>query len=298
VSGGSYANGYVQASAWVAARTPGLGEVEHGDADPLESAFSDERVAWLKERGSYLALGAGAKGTLNKLRLVAAYAGTLLAHWASLLAFAFFVGCAVATFDPLFGHYLPSALRILLFAGVVTFVFRLLLSQVSDRAAIAGTRVEGVLSLFETAVLAPLLVLGGFAALGSFVPWALLWPQIVADWARAAAQVAPAHVALGAGLAFVSGTLVQWSTGERATFFTRLGHCLWSGFKYLAFVLLAFGSARAMRGLGWLRRNARTIQVFGGVLLILVGLALLTGLWADFVSWVRDAFVSDVRLPL
>jgi cytochrome c-type biogenesis protein len=23
-----------------------------------------------------------------------------------------------------------------------------------------------------------------------------------------------------------------------------------------------------------------------------------TGLWAEFVSWVRDAFVSDVRLPL
>jgi cytochrome c-type biogenesis protein len=34
------------------------------------------------------------------------------------------------------------------------------------------------------------------------------------------------------------------------------------------------------------------------VLLIIVGLALVTGLWADFISWVRDAFVSNVRLPL
>jgi cytochrome c-type biogenesis protein len=74
-----------------------------------------------------------------------------------------------------------------------------------------------------------------------------------------------------------------------------VAYCLGLG---VPFVLLAFGSARAMRGLGWLRRHARTIQVFGGVLLILVGLALLTGLWADFVSWVRDVFVSDVRLPL
>lgn len=74
-----------------------------------------------------------------------------------------------------------------------------------------------------------------------------------------------------------------------------VAYCLGLG---LPFVLLAFGSARAMRGLGWLRRHTRTIQVFGGVLLILVGLALLTGLWADFISWVRDAFVSDVRLPL
>ena len=74
-----------------------------------------------------------------------------------------------------------------------------------------------------------------------------------------------------------------------------VAYCLGLG---VPFVLLAFGSARAMRGLGWLRRNTRTIQVFGGVLLILVGVALLTGLWADFVSWIRDAFVSDVRLPL
>ena len=50
--------------------------------------------------------------------------------------------------------------------------------------------------------------------------------------------------------------------------------------------------------LGWLRRHTRTIQIFGGVLLILVGVALVTGLWNEFVSWVRDAFVSDVRLPI
>lgn len=74
-----------------------------------------------------------------------------------------------------------------------------------------------------------------------------------------------------------------------------VAYCLGLG---IPFVLLAFGSARAMRGLGWLRRNTRTIQVFGGVLLILVGTALLTGLWADFVSWVRDAFITDTRLPL
>ena len=42
----------------------------------------------------------------------------------------------------------------------------------------------------------------------------------------------------------------------------------------------------------------RAIQIFGGLLLILVGLALVTGVWNDFVSWVRDAFVSDVRLPI
>src|SRR5690349_17584664 len=36
-----------------------------------------------------------------------------------------------------------------------------------------------------------------------------------------------------------------------------VAYCLGLG---IPFVLLAFGSARAMRGLGWLRRNTRTIQ--------------------------------------
>jgi cytochrome c-type biogenesis protein len=74
-----------------------------------------------------------------------------------------------------------------------------------------------------------------------------------------------------------------------------VAYCLGLG---IPFVLLAFGSARAVQGLGWLRRHTRTIQIFGGVLLLIVGTALVTGLWNDFVAWVRDAFVSDVRLPI
>jgi cytochrome c-type biogenesis protein len=74
-----------------------------------------------------------------------------------------------------------------------------------------------------------------------------------------------------------------------------IAYCLGLG---IPFVVLALGSAWAVRGLGWLRRHTRAIQIFGGVLLILVGAALVSGVWNDFVSWVRDAFVSDVRLPI
>ncbi|AGC60937.1 MULTISPECIES: cytochrome c biogenesis CcdA family protein [Mycobacterium] len=74
-----------------------------------------------------------------------------------------------------------------------------------------------------------------------------------------------------------------------------IAYCLGLG---IPFVLLAFGSAGAVAGLGWLRRHTRAIQIFGGVLLIVVGLALVTGVWNDVVSWLRDAFVSDVRLPI
>jgi cytochrome c-type biogenesis protein len=74
-----------------------------------------------------------------------------------------------------------------------------------------------------------------------------------------------------------------------------IAYCVGLG---IPFVLLAFGSARAVGALAWLRAHARGIQIFGGVLLILVGTALVTGVWNEFVSWVRDAFVSDMTLPI
>lgn len=74
-----------------------------------------------------------------------------------------------------------------------------------------------------------------------------------------------------------------------------IAYCLGLG---IPFVLLALGSGWAVTAFGWLRRHSRAIQVFGGILLVAVGVALLTGLWNDFISWVRDGFVSDVRLPI
>jgi cytochrome c-type biogenesis protein len=74
-----------------------------------------------------------------------------------------------------------------------------------------------------------------------------------------------------------------------------IAYCLGLG---IPFVLLAFGSAGAVAGLSWLRRHTRAIQIFGGALLIAVGVLLVTGVWNEFVSWLRDAFVSDARLPI
>ncbi|MGW5055425.1 cytochrome c biogenesis CcdA family protein [Actinokineospora sp. NPDC004072] len=72
-------------------------------------------------------------------------------------------------------------------------------------------------------------------------------------------------------------------------------YCLGLG---LPFLLIALGARWAVRATGWLRRNGRTIQLVGGGLLIVVGLALVTGLWGELVSWLRNTVVSDVRLPL
>ncbi|CCQ18069.1 putative cytochrome c biogenesis protein CcdA (fragment), partial [Rhodococcus sp. AW25M09] len=74
-----------------------------------------------------------------------------------------------------------------------------------------------------------------------------------------------------------------------------VAYCLGLG---LPFVVLAFGSSSAMRGVGWLRRNSQRIKVAGGVIMIAVGIALLTGVWGLFIAWIRNEFVSAVILPI
>ena len=64
-----------------------------------------------------------------------------------------------------------------------------------------------------------------------------------------------------------------------------IGYCLGLG---LPFLLVALGSARAMRTISWLGKHSRTVQLIGGVAMVLVGLALLTGLWGEFINWIRQ----------
>ncbi len=97
----------------------------------------------------------------------------------------------------------------------------------------------------------------------------------------------------------LSAVIVTASGTEGSTAFRGVilivAYCLGLG---LPFVLLALGSASALRAVGWMRGNARIIQIVGGVLLIAVGVALVSGLWDQFITWVRDAFVSDTELPI
>lgn len=74
-----------------------------------------------------------------------------------------------------------------------------------------------------------------------------------------------------------------------------IAYCLGLG---LPFILVALGSARAMRGVDFLRKHSRTIQLIGGVALVLVGIALVTGLWDVFVAWVQAAFITDTVTPI
>ncbi|TWS20453.1 cytochrome c biogenesis protein CcdA [Tsukamurella asaccharolytica] len=66
----------------------------------------------------------------------------------------------------------------------------------------------------------------------------------------------------------------------------------------LPFIVLALGSTVAVRAVGWMRRNSRRIQVVGGVLMIAVGIALVTGYWAEFIDLVRRLFISNTVMPI
>lgn len=71
-----------------------------------------------------------------------------------------------------------------------------------------------------------------------------------------------------------------------------VAYCLGLG---LPFIVVAWGSARAVRAVAFLRRNTRAIQILGGILLICVGLMLVTGVWTQFVDSLR---IGSVRTPI
>jgi cytochrome c-type biogenesis protein len=73
-----------------------------------------------------------------------------------------------------------------------------------------------------------------------------------------------------------------------------LAYCVGLG---VPFVVIALGAGRAVRAQAWLRAHVRGIQIAGGVLLVLVGLALATGLWAEIVTLLREP-VAGFSTPL
>jgi cytochrome c-type biogenesis protein len=79
------------------------------------------------------------------------------------------------------------------------------------------------------------------------------------------------------GLAAVGG-----QSGRAATL--TVAYCLGLGLPFLAFGL---GFRRLLGIFAVIRRNSVWVTRIGGALLVLVGLALLTGGWMDFINWLR-----------
>ena len=73
-----------------------------------------------------------------------------------------------------------------------------------------------------------------------------------------------------------------------------LAYCLGLG---IPFLLIALGFRWVAGATDWLKRNIRVINIIGGALLILIGIAMLTGLWQQFVSSL-GAVIGGTVTPL
>src|SRR5690625_151239 len=65
----------------------------------------------------------------------------------------------------------------------------------------------------------------------------------------------------------------------------------------LPFILLALGFSRGMKRLAFFRKHRLLIMRAGGALLILLGLAMATVLWSDWVAQLQGWFANEVALP-
>jgi len=87
---------------------------------------------------------------------------------------------------------------------------------------------------------------------------------------------------IGPTLVAVMGLATSGSTGRAVTL--AIAYCLGLGLPFLAFGL---GFRRVIGVVAAVRRNGQWVTRLGGALLIVVGLALVTGGWAEFVTWLR-----------
>ena len=65
----------------------------------------------------------------------------------------------------------------------------------------------------------------------------------------------------------------------------------------IPFVLITLGFGWATRSVGFLRRHIRTVNIIGGVLLVILGVLMVTGVWTALMAQLQGVFL-DVPLPL
>ncbi|MGO1581978.1 MAG: cytochrome c biogenesis CcdA family protein [Actinomycetaceae bacterium] len=169
-------------------------------------------------------------------------------------------GVAVSSLGLALAPVLPTVLRV---AGVVVIVLGL-----AFVGRLPFLQVERRLDVAPRAGLAGAPVLGAVFGLG--------WAPCIGPTLAAVLTLALSEQSVARGLLL---TVV---------------YCLGLG---VPFVLAAVAVARSARALAALRRHARTIQVAGGIVLILLGVLLVTGAW-EWISGQLQGLVAGWVTPL
>ena len=94
---------------------------------------------------------------------------------------------------------------------------------------------------------------------------------------------------LGPTLAAVQNLAFQQATAGRGAIL-GLAYCLGLG---VPFVLVALGARWAMGATSFLRRHAGAVTRFGGVVLVVVGLLLVTGAWTEMMRWLQGWLAAN-----
>ncbi|SOD94274.1 cytochrome c biogenesis CcdA family protein [Blastococcus haudaquaticus] len=89
---------------------------------------------------------------------------------------------------------------------------------------------------------------------------------------------------LGPTLSAVYSLAFSEATATRGAILS-VAYCIGLG---VPFVLVALGARWAIGATSFLRRHARSVTRFGGAVLVLVGLLLLTGAWTEMMQWLRS----------
>lgn len=184
-----------------------------------------------------------------------------------------------------------------LFVLGFTAVF-LSMSVVISGLGLALTRNQGLLLQLAGALV---IVLGLVMVLQPSASWQVRW--------RPAAGLAGAPllgVAFGLGFTACTGpALVAIQTLGTSIIpgQDQVGRALVLGTAYslglgLPFLLMAAGLGWVSRASRWVRDHYLVIQRTGGGLLILLGLLMVTGVWAEATAWVQTRFVSGFETVL
>ncbi len=146
-----------------------------------------------------------------------------------------------------------------------------------------------------TKILGVFTVLMGLAFLGA-LPNQMQWrPKIVTSWGLAGAPFLGVLFAvgwtpcIGPTLAAVQTLAFSESSAVRGAFLS-LGYCIGLG---VPFVIAGFGIERSMKI--YRKVSPKVVTRIGGILLIVLGIAQITGVWVDIVIWLQgfsSAFVT------
>jgi cytochrome c-type biogenesis protein len=194
------------------------------------------------------------------------------------------------------GHVEVQARRGRALTGAAAFVLGFSVVFVSEGALFGafGARLHEYQRPIQMAFGVVTIALGMFFA--GWLPGS--WLQREARWHRVPSATVAGAVALGflfglgwapcIGPTLASIIILTYATsnatalrGSVLAFF----YCVGLGVPFLLFALLGDMATKSSR---WLRSHRQVVAVTGGVMLIAIGVAELTGAWQHWVTWIQD----------